>query len=175
MGINGSTGIYGRMAGTSRSASATGTRRASYKQQQQAQNKANAGKVVLTLAAIAAAIKFRKPIGKFLQPVTNAISTKFPTLANAGRAVKGRAGRIFTPIKNKVSNWFTKSATPAVKKAAQDTVEFTRDKAAPAVKKAAQDTVTFTKDTAAPAVKKGIKGFLEKIAQKANSDLPRLN
>lgn len=173
MGINGSNyGIYGRY-GTNPS---SGARRSNLTplQQQHAQNRSNAGKAVLTLAAVIAAIKFRKPIGKALAPAINAFKTKFPTLSNTLRAVKGRAGRIFNPIKDKVVKWFGNKAVPTVKKAATDTVTFTKDKVVPTVTKAAEDTVTFTRETAAPAVKKGIKGFLEKVAQKANSDLPKL-
>lgn len=171
MGINGFSSRYG----TSGIYNHQG-RRANFtpKQQQQQDNRANAGKAVVTLAAIIAAIKFRKPIGKAIAPAVNALKTKFPTLANTARAVKGRAGRVFNPIKERVTKWFSGKAAPTVKKVAQDTVTFTKDKAAPAVKKAAQDTVTFTKETAAPTVKKGVKAFLEKIAQKANSDLPKL-
>lgn len=175
MGINRSRGIYGSMAGTSRTSNTYVSRRTGIpKQQQKAEKKAAAGKIILTLAAIAAAIKFRKPIGKVLQPITNKISTKFPTASNAARAVKGRAGRIFNKMRTNFSKWFTNSAKPTVDKVAQDTVEFTRKKAAPAVKKAAEDTVIFTREKVVPTVNKKAKSFLNKVAQAANSDLPKL-
>lgn len=172
MGINGvNRGYYGRMS------SFDGTSRRGFinpRAAQQTENKKKAGKVVLGIAAIIAAIKFRKPIGKVIAPAVNAFKTKFPNFSNALSAVKGRMGRIFGKIKGKIPEDLPKKAAGAVADAARDTVEFTKDKVIPNVRTAANNAAKYTNETIKPNVMQRVKSFLEKVAQKANSDLPKL-
>jgi len=84
--------------------------------QQQEQNKKNVGKVALALTAIAAAIAFRKPLGKALAPVKNFLSNKMPNFSEAAKSVKDRAGRIFKPMKDNTVKWVNETAIPNTKK-----------------------------------------------------------
>ncbi len=100
MGINGAYNVY---YGRPRFGTENDTRKHSYlNPMQPAENKSKAGKVILTLAAVAAAIKFRKPIGSF-------ISKHFPNLSQKFSGFKERASEIFNPIKETFTKWFKKA------------------------------------------------------------------
>ncbi|MBR6162724.1 hypothetical protein IKQ26_02370 [bacterium] len=83
--------------------------------QQQEQNKKNVGKVALALTAIAAAIAFRKPLGKALTPVKKFFSEKMPNFSEAAKSVKDRAGRIFKPMKANTEKWVNDNIPKAKK------------------------------------------------------------
>jgi len=87
-------------------------------EQQKTQNKKNACKLAVAVAAIVGAIAFRKPLGKALQPIKNKLSKAMPNVSEAFKSVKARAGRIFKPMKDNATKWVNDTAVPNAKKGA---------------------------------------------------------